>query len=299
MRTLVVINPVAGNGRAWRVWERARTGIADGCTWEIAATTRVGHATELARGAAEAGYERVVAVGGDGTVCEVANGLAGSTTAVGIVPAGTGNDCAANLGLPRDPCAAARLAFAGQPRPIDLGHITTTTAAAWFVNIAGFGFDAEVTWRLNRLRRLGSGTVPYVIGVIQTLFHFAIPRMRVTLDGRAMDTDVFLVAVANGPSYGGGMRIAPDAAMDDGILDICVVRAISRSDVLRLVPRMYSGGHRDHPAVEFYRCRELLAESSNLVRCQADGQPLGPVPARFTVQPRGLLCITGRASAHG
>ena len=248
MRSLVVVNPVAGKGGAPRAWARAGhalsgDGIAD---WECVASEGIGHARELARAAATAGCERVVAVGGDGTVYEVANGLARSDTALGIVPTGTGNDTSRTLGIPSEPIAAARLALTGPIRTIDLGEAETARGSTYFVNVAGFGFDAEVTTRVNALPKLVGGTVPYVAAVLQTLWRFRAPSMRITPGDQIVQGRVFLVAVANGPTYGGGMRIAPDAVADDGLFDVCVVGDLSRWDVVRLIPELYSGRHRSH-----------------------------------------------------
>jgi diacylglycerol kinase (ATP) len=116
--------------------------------------------------------------------------------------------------------------------------------------------------------------------------------MRVRLDGQVVDRRMFLVAVANGPSYGGGMRIAPHARPDDGLLDVCLVEHMSRLEVLKLVPKMYSAGHVGHPAVEFFRCGEVSLESAGTVRCQADGELAGELPARIRVHPRALQCVS-------
>jgi len=294
-QTLVVVNPAAGNGRAVGVWERvahalARSGVT---AWKSVTTEGVGHARELARAAAKAGCDRVVAVGGDGTICEVANGVAHTATAVGIVPTGTGNDSGRNLGIPRWPLAAARLALTGPIRAIDLGEIETGQGSTFFVNVAGFGFDAEVGGRVNGAPKRFGGTLPYVMGALQTLRHYRSPSMRIRFGDRTVERRVFLVAVANCASYAGGMRIAPDAVTDDGLFDVCVVSDLSRLAVLRLIPKLYSGGHRSHPAVELFRCGQVQAESSERVHCQADGELVGELPARFTIHPRGLRCVTG------
>jgi diacylglycerol kinase (ATP) len=115
--------------------------------------------------------------------------------------------------------------------------------------------------------------------------------MRLTLDELVLDQGVFVLAVANGPSYAGGMRVAPDAVADDGLLDVCVIGKLSRWDVLRLVPKLYSGGHRGHRAVNFFRCRQVQAESASSVHCQADGELVGDLPATFKISPGGLRCV--------
>jgi diacylglycerol kinase (ATP) len=292
MSTLVIVNPAAGGRTAIRAWQRIRDHLDADC----AITERPGHARQLAQAAANSGYERVIAIGGDGTVSEVADGLARSDTALGIVRAGTGNDIGQNLGIPNDPVAAARLATTGTPRSIDLCELHTGARSAHFLGIAGFGFDAEVAWRANRLPKLWGGTAPYVAGVLQTLWRYRSPRMRLTLDDQVVEERVFLVAVGNCPTYGGGMRIAPRAQPDDGLLDVCLVKDLSRVEVLRIMPRLYSGGHIGHPAVQMFRCRSVSAGADARVLCQADGELVGALPARFGVLAGALRCVTGSAS---
>jgi len=292
VRALVIVNPVAGNGRAARVWQRVRPDVDGLRQSECVMSERVGHARELAQSAAQAGYERVVVVGGDGTMCEVASGVAHTPTAVAMIPAGTGNDCCRNLNIPTDIIAAANLALAGPVRAVDLGEIQTSSGSTHFVNVAGFGFDAEVAWRVNSMPKFVGGTVPYAWGVLRTLWHSNSPRMRISLGEHELEQPVFLVAVGIGACYGGGMRIVPDAVIDDGLFDVCVVGKLSRLEVLRLFPKIYSGAHRGHPAVQFFRCREVRAESAGRVRCQADGELAGDLPASFTIHPGGLQCVT-------
>jgi YegS/Rv2252/BmrU family lipid kinase len=305
--TLVILNPAAGKRLAARIWRRLRAEASQVRDWQCVMTERRGHATELARAAAASGsprqYARVVVVGGDGTVCEAANGLAHSETPLAIIPAGTGNDVAHNLAIPDDPFAAATLAATATPRPIDLGEVQTDHSTTYFVNVAGFGFDAEAAWRANRLPHLVGGTLPYLIGTLLTLWHYASPRMRVRVDSQTVDARLFMVAVGNCASYAGGMRIVPSARPDDGALDVCVVRGLGRLELLRLIPRLYSGGHVTHPAVEVLRCRTLEAEvvgaatAAGPVRvlCHADGEQVGGLPARFAIRPGALQCVTGPA----
>jgi diacylglycerol kinase (ATP) len=284
-----IVNPVAGRGAATRAWKHLSTHVE----WESATTEGPGHARTLAEAAVHEGYERVIAVGGDGTLSEVANGVAGSATALGIIPAGTGNDIATNFGIPRDPRKAAQLAERGPAEPIDLCTVETQQSSRYFMNVAGFGFDAEVAWRVNRLPKFGGGTLPYLAGVLQTLWQYRSPRMRIQIDGQLLDQKTFLVAVGNCPSYGGGMRIVPEARPDDGLVDVCVVTDLSRAQVLRLLPSLYSGGHVRHPAVKMFRCHSVTVDADVRVQCQADGELVGDLPARFGIHPGALRCVTG------
>jgi diacylglycerol kinase (ATP) len=297
-RALVVINPVAGGGRAPRAWARARATLADlQAGLECATTEAPGHARRLALDAARRGVERVVAVGGDGTVSEVAGGLIGTDVALGVVPAGTGNDYGRALGLPRQPARAARLALEGAAQRIDLGHVQLSDGRASFVNVAGCGLDAEVVRRTRPGHGLGpGGALTYLAGVVRSLRAFRPRPLCFERDGQRFERRALSVAVALGPRYGGGMRIAPGAVMDDGLFDVCLVGDLSPRQVLALLPRLYAGTHARHPAVELFRCRELRVQPSGPaggVSCQADGELLGELPAVFTIQPGGLRCVTG------
>jgi diacylglycerol kinase (ATP) len=303
--TLAIVNPLAARRTPRRTWRRLRDEVPGVRDWEWLTTRYAGHATELARAAAASHgrYERVAVVGGDGTVGEAAQGLAHTDLPLAIIPAGTGNDIARNLAIPRHPLAAARLAATGTPRTIDLGEVRTPEATRGFVNVAGFGFDAEAAERVNRLPRVVGGTLPYLVGTLQTLWRYAAPRVRLSLDGRQIEARIFLVAVGNCASYAGGMRIVPLARPDDGMLDVCLVHALSRLEVLRVIPRLYSGGHESHPAVKLFRCRslegEVLSAASDRapvrVSCHADGEQVGGLPVRFAIQPGALRCVTGPA----
>jgi diacylglycerol kinase (ATP) len=293
-RALVVVNPVAGRGRARGIWARAADGQHESLEGvECLATDHPGHARQFAREAAVRGVERVIAVGGDGTVSEVAGGLAGSDACLGIIPAGTGNDFARALGLPTSPHQALRVALDGPARSVDLGAIHAGDQQVSFVNVAGCGFDAEVVRRTTG-PRVG-GALPYLLGVVRTLAAFRPRPMRLLMDGRKLERSALGIAVAIAPSYGGGMRIAPGAVLDDGLFDVCLIGDVNPLQILGLLPRLYRGTHITHPAVEMFRCRELIVEplTPTDVCCQADGELLGRIPATFSLRPNGLRCVGG------
>ncbi len=289
MAGLVIVNPAAGQGGGARAWRRLRELGGAPSSWRCATTTRPGHARDLARAAVQAGCDRVVALGGDGTVSEVANGLIGSSCALGVIPAGTGNDFSHALRIPSGPRAAARVAFTGSPRAVDVGEIRDAAGSRYFVNVASYGFDAEVALGARRVQLPGS--LRYLAAVLRTLRELRPRRVQVDVDGRRMDRDLVLIAIANGHRYGGGLRIAPDAAIDDGSFDVCMVGSVSRLAVLGLLPRLYRGGHRRHPAVELLRCRRLDLVGAASIPGQADGDLLGHLPASFTVLPGALQCV--------
>lgn len=293
MSTLVIINPAAGRGRAVQVWSRVCTRVACSKDLEWVATQAPGHARNLARAAATRGVDRVVAVGGDGTVSEVADGLAGSQVALGVIPAGTGNDFSRALGIPSAPEPAARVALGRSARRVDLGHVHNADQRVAFVNVAGCGFDAEVLRRTSTSRRAG-GALLYLGGILRTLRAFRPVPMRLVVDGRTLERRVLGIAVAIGPRYGGGMLIAPHAVIDDGWFDVCLIGDVTPLQLVALLPRLYAGTHGVHFAVEFFRCQELTVEPLLAVpdvSCQADGELLGRLPATFSIQPQGLLCV--------
>jgi diacylglycerol kinase (ATP) len=282
--TLAVVNPVAGGGRAARVW----TALSPGGV-ERVATHGPGHARDLARYAVARGVERVLAVGGDGTVSEVAAGLVGSGAALAIVPTGTGNDFARGIGIPAQPELALRLALNGTPRTMDLGCLGIDGVERTFVNVAGCGFDAEVVRRLECVPQRGAGSLVYLAGVLRTVLAYAPRPMRIEVDGRVIERRAIGVALANGPRYGGGLRIAPHARVDDGLLDVCVVGALGAARILGLLPFIYLGAHARYPGVEFVRGRSVTVVGEAV--CQADGELIGSLPATFRVEPRALRVV--------
>ena len=290
-RPLVIVNPAAGRGRAARMWQHLQHLHS---RVECVATEAQGHARELAIGASRRGAERVVAVGGDGTVSEVAAGLAGTDVALGIIPAGTGNDFSRALHVPTSPEAAAHLALDGPTQWVDLGQVRIGNRCVPFVNVAGCGFDAEVVRRTSAARHL-RGMLPYLIGIVRTLSVFRPQPMRLVLDGQQLERLTLGIAVANGPRYAGGMPIAPEATIDDGLFDVCLIGDVSIPRLVALLPHLYAGTHRGRRDVEFFRCRELSVEplSKADVSCQGDGELLGRIPATFSMRPKGLLCVTG------
>jgi diacylglycerol kinase (ATP) len=181
------------------------------------------------------------------------------------------------------------VALAGQIRQIDVGRVSAGGTERFFVGVGGCGFDADVVRSLRSVRT--PVKTRYVVGVVKALRRMRAYDIQLEADGCQLRRRSVLVAVANGRQTGGGMLIAPEACIDDGELDVCIVGNVSRLELLRMLPRMYRGGHRDHPAVEFVRCRELRAHTVDVAYCQADGELVGPLPATFTIVPGGVRCV--------
>jgi diacylglycerol kinase (ATP) len=307
LKALLVHNPTAGGGRAGRlVAEVAERLRADGVETERHQTRSLEDA-RLAACEAAASFDAVVAVGGDGTVGACAAGLAdaappgwspggsGVRAALGVIPAGGGNDAARSLGLPAgDPLAAAALLARLRRRPADLA----TVAGRAYLNVAGAGFDSEVNrvanqrlgWAGNRPRYVGAVLAELVVGRVATF--------ELALDGRPTRLRGWLVAVANGPSYGGGMKVAPHASLDDGLLDVVVIHEIGKLEFLRTFPKVFSGRHLEHPAVAVHRAARVDLDADRTLAVYADGEPAGTLPATFEVR-RAAITVLAADPAPG
>ena len=296
---LVIVNPAAGGGRAARLvpWLRERLDHRSEARFEV--TRAPGDAERLAASATDAGHDRVVAIGGDGTVQEVINGLldGNGPSSLGVVPLGSGNDLARSLGLPTEAAEAWRVAVGSHARPLDVARARNGDGAGrWFASAGGIGFDAQVAAAMTGRGRWQLGRVGYLLTTLSELRRFSNRRVELVVDGVASAHDVLLVAIANGAFYGGGMRIAPSARPDDGILDVCVVGDISRMTALRQLPNLYRGTHVDHPQVTLLSGRSIEVSGERGTRIHLDGEPFGGLPVSVTLSA-GLLEVAAPVSA--
>lgn len=291
MRDIVVIaNPASGRGgAASRRQELVGLLTARGKGWEIWDTTGPGSAEFLARKAAEQKVEIVAAAGGDGTLGEVVNGLAGSNSALAVLPMGTGNDCARTLGIGTNLELAVQQLFEADPVPIDLGM----AGDRLFINVAGCGFDAEVARAVNQGHRKLKGTMAYLAAVLQTLRTFQAVPLKIELDGELVEEKAMLCAVANCRSYGGGMLIAPQASITDGLLDIVLIKEAGVVEFLRAFPKVFSGRHLTHPKVRTFRAAKVRVSSPVDPLVLADGEVIPGLPLDFSVRPGAVKVIPG------
>jgi diacylglycerol kinase (ATP) len=282
----LLVNPTAGKGRAAgmvaRVTERLRVG---GSNVAILVGRDVEDAKALARQAVDDGVDGLVALGGDGMVHLALNVVAGTSTPLGIIPAGTGNDLASTLRLPtKDPVAAAGLVAdrlaAGESRAMDAVRIG---ADRWFGCVLSAGFDSRVNDRANRMS-WPRGRMRYNIAIIAELGVFKPVPFVLELDGERLETEAMLVAVGNAKSYGAGMLICPDAEVDDGLLDVTVLGPVSKPAFLRAFPKVFKGTHRDHPAVTMRRAKKVTISAAD-VTVYADGEYIGELPVTCEVVP--------------
>jgi diacylglycerol kinase (ATP) len=287
----VLVSPAAGRGRAAALAAQVLAAFGEaGFAPELLPAASAAEAEAQAAAAVAAGTRAVVAVGGDGTQHAALQAVAGTSTPLAPVPAGTGNDLVLALGVPRDPVAAARAAAedlkAGTTRTVDLGR----TGNRWWATVLCCGFDSAVTDRANRLR-WPRGRRRYDVAVLAELARLRPRELTLVLDGESQTLPITMVAVGNTAWYGGGMRICPGADPADGLFDVTVVGAISRLQLMRTKPRLTSGTHVDHPAVSVFRASRVELSSPG-VTTYADGEPVAPLPAVAECVP-GALSLLG------
>ncbi|AGJ53929.1 diacylglycerol kinase [Streptomyces sp. NPDC053741] len=286
------VNPTAGSGRGARAAQPAASALRDaGFSVRTVLGEDADDALRRAREAVAGGTGALITVGGDGMMSLALQAVAGTATPLGAVAVGTGNDFARALGLPiRDPAAAGRLAAealkAGTVRSIDLGRV----GERWFGSVLASGFDSRVNDRGNRMRWIG-GRFKYDLAILAELAAFRPIPYRLRLDdGPVTEVEATLIAVGNGTTYGGGMRICADAVMDDGLLDVTVVGDCSRTTLLKVFPKVYRGTHLGHPAVTVHRVSSISLEAAG-VTAYADGEPLGPLPLDATCVPGAVRVL--------
>jgi diacylglycerol kinase (ATP) len=280
----VVVNPAAGRGRTRRLLPDV-TAAAAAAGAHVEVSPAPGAPARIAREAADAGHD-LVACGGDGLVSEVAGVAADTGRRLAIVPTGAGNDFARTLGYDlKRPLDALGVLRDGRDVTVDLGRVN----GRWYTCVTASGFDAEANRWANTVRRL-SGTALYVAAVLRTLAVYRPYPFRVTVDDETFETRAWLVAVGNGGTYAGGMRIAPAARLDDGLLDVTVVGPLSRPDFLWSFPRVFRGTHVSHPRVTTHRGARVSVEAldSAPMDVYADGELVGPLPAAMESVPDAL-----------
>lgn len=299
-RVCFVVNPAAGHGRALKRWKEVEPLVRAAGPFEARFTERPRHAEELAREVARQGFDRVGVFGGDGTLNEVANGLAGTSTALAAVPTGTANDWVRNFAIPLDAAEAVRLVYEGEVVAMDLGLSESEAGRRYFLNMVGAGFDAEVAARVNDygpwLKAIG-GTVPTVVSLIVTLFSYRAPNATLELDGQVVDvSNLALSCFGIGGYIGGGMHLLPEAVPDDGLFDVMWASDIGSLDLLHTVFKTYKAGHVGHPKVHFARARRVRVTAAAPLHSHMDGEAGGYLPVSLEIAPKALGVVLPRPS---
>jgi len=273
----IILNPMADMGNAYKVANDLRPIVVEYGNVDWSGTVFPTHATELARQAGKDGYDMVIAMGGDGTVHEVVNGLMQipekKRPIMGVVPVGSGNDFAHAIGIPMQSDRALAHALNGEPSTVDIGLMTDENGRQeYFDNSVGIGFDAVVTIRSHKLP-IVRGFLMYLTAVIQTiLLNHQPSKMQITADGETWEQSNLMVAACNGPREGGGFMIAPDAKNDDGIMNYMMIAKCSRLMMFRLVPEVMNGTHGRFDLVKMGTCQKFSLTSELPVYIHADGE---------------------------
>ncbi len=270
MSVCFILNPMAGRGKALALEKALKARAARKMPGALFLRTQSrGHAIRLAKEQSRKN-DTVVAVGGDGTIHEVVNGLMGGTAALGIVPVGTGNDLVQALNIPFDIDECLELIMANNPRPVDVGQVNER----YFINGLGVGFDAWVVKKSFSVKKL-RGNLVYLYAVLATLKSYSHSILNIRMNDTEKTESLFMLTVGNGPSLGGGFRLTPEARLDDGCFDICMIGKMSRPAVLKNLLRVYSGTHVKDPRVTMDRCRAIRIHSAQPFAAHADGEELG------------------------
>jgi YegS/Rv2252/BmrU family lipid kinase len=284
-----LVNPASDNGKTGKRWpELARRASALGLNGEALFSERPGHLIELAQQAVDSGAKLVIAVGGDGTLNEVVNGIAGRDVDLATIPLGTGMDFVRTYGIPTRFDDAVRVALLGRTRTIDAGRVRFQTwagepAERWFANVGSVGMSGAVAQRANGMSKALGGKVTFFYALTRVFLEW--DNTEVTV--RAGDTErrgrMHDVIVANGKWHGGGMKLAPDAAPDDGLFEVVLIGDVSKVDFLTTAPKIYKGAHVRHPKVEVLRAASVEVDAPETLPIELDGEQVGTTPVTFEV----------------
>jgi YegS/Rv2252/BmrU family lipid kinase len=296
-RARVIINPAAGAGRTARRWTDVTQALRDvDIAPDFVLTDGPGHATDLAAAAARTDVDLVIAVGGDGTAHEVANGLLQhqSPPPLGLIQTGTGSDLRRVLALPRGIAAQAALLARAQPQPYDVGWCAYQTPTgprqSAFLLLAGTGLSARVVQKSQRIKRLGR-TLPYLLATCSELLSAQPTLAKLTLDGETETLSLFDFVVLNVPWVGGGMHLAPGANPQDGLLESLITAQQSRWELINVLVRLYNGAHVDRPGVRYGTTKRARLEPERRLPVALDGEVVGYSPAECWIAPGALRIL--------
>ncbi len=288
---VVVLNPAAGGGRTVKELPAINNALIGlGRSFHVHITTSGQDAWDSAKRYAGEGAGLIIAVGGDGTINDVINGMleSGASLAFGVLAIGSGSDFARTVKTPRNVAAAVTRCCTLEPRAIDYGHVQFPDGRSRaFLNVAGLGFDAIVASRAQHTKLPGSN-LPYLSAALRTLASFENIPVTLDVDGQEIVTKAVFVQVANGKYMGGGFQIAPMADIADGLLDLALVGDLAKRDLLLNLPKVYSGRHVTHPKFTHLRVRSVQVETGERALVQGDGEIFGEAPVTFSVVPGAL-----------
>lgn len=284
-----IVNPAAGKGRKLETISLIEEFFQNrNLGFEIVLTKAPKEATEMAKKAAGEGYRTIVAVGGDGTVNEVINGIVETKSILGIIPIGSGNDFSRTIGLTRNIKKDLKVLISQKVREVDLGWVD----GRYFIDGLGIGFDAEAAGRVRKFLKYVNGFPAYLLAVLRTLATYQFPRLKIYLDGYMVEKEILLVAVMNGPRYGAGFYVAPSAKIDDGLFTICLIEKCGRFYALRQIPKVMKGTHTKLEIVKIFTAKNVKIESDSLLPAHMDGEILTPARKfELKILPKKLKVI--------
>ena len=283
----LLTNPTSGKGKGARIVDQVLPRLRDaGYTVRNLIGRDADEALDLARQCVADEVETLVVVGGDGMVHLAVQALAESSTRLGLIPAGTGNDVARNFDIPRDdPAAAADVVIGGRERRVDLARI----GSKYFLTVLAAGFDAVVNERANEMS-WPKGQMRYNLATLAELRTFKPISYVLEIDGEQHRFEAMMVAIGNGPSYGGGLRITEGAVLDDGLLDVVVIRPMRMRELLWTYPKLFKGTHVHHPDYRHHSARSVTIAAAGIT-AYADGERIGPLPLTVDVAPLALRVL--------
>lgn len=255
--------------------------------YDIRFTNKSKEAEFMASLAIIEGFDRIVSVGGDGTVYEILNGMVGKNAVLGVIPAGTGNDFSRSIGIERDVYKALDTIIFGDIKNIDCGLAN----GRYFINVAGLGIDTEILREVQNVKPYLSGKWAYLAGVFKTLFKFKYKQVKLILDKKVYNKEILLMAFANGRYYGGGMKISPDSDLEDGYIDICIIHKISKWRILGLFPTIFYGKHINVREVTLHKAKHIVLKSHDPLEINLDGDLVGTTPLSLEVVPKAIKIL--------
>jgi len=296
-----LVNRVAGNGRGELAWNQIQPVLeARKVPYRVSFPSDVEESLEHVH-SLHPDVATLVVIGGDGTIQSVLAEVMARGLNLGVIPAGSGNDVARGLHIPLDAVKALSYLLSGTPLDTDVIRL----GDRYFMTAIGVGFDGAIAFAANEsnykrwLNRLRLGRLTYVFALMQVLFRFQPTEITLTLDGTTLTLpDVWLVATANFPSYGGGMHICPSARWNDGVFDVCVAHRVSRLELLRMFPKVYSGKHVGHPAIRMFSAKHVKIESRHELLAHGDGELAGTTPLEITFHAAQVKFISASPATH-
>ena len=298
MKTELIVNLTAGGGKPHLHLKTIFKYLKEnGFNFKVSYTSHPGEATKLAQKAADEELNLIISVGGDGTVNEIVNGIMKSDNnpTLGIIPLGWANDFIKSVNIPPDVTQACKILVQGKTKEIDVGIVNKKI---YFANICGIGFDAEVAQLANQMKdrhpnwRILSAFV-YIFSTIKKLLSpFRCHKVKIKIDGQEIQSKILFMAIGNGKIYGGRFKITPEAILDDGLLDICLVEEMGRFKYLSIIPKVFKGTHGGIKGISFYKAKEIIVQSSELILAQVSGEVIeGQKKFTITLQPKRLKLI--------